>query len=144
MWLEIDGKTRGLHWSAAHIIPGHPKCGRLHGHDYILNIRLYFDENNSLKTRGYEIDYGDIKRAAKAIIERMDHHFMVPEDAIEDNGKIHYNNITVSADQVCRIPVPVVSSENLAIYIKSELNRYFSEYKIECGVFEGEGQGAWA
>ncbi len=144
MWLEIDGRTRGLTWSAAHIIPGHPKCGRLHGHDYILNIRLYFNDDDSLKKIGYKVDYGDVKKVAKSIIERMDHHFMVPDNAKEDNGVVYYNNVSVGIDQVCKLPLTVVSSENLAIYIKSELKKHFNDYDIECGVFEGEGQGAWA
>ena len=71
MELVIEGKTQGLKWSAAHVIPGHPKCGRLHGHDYTVDVKIQMPasmENvETIQKKGYLLDYGDIKKVAKEI-----------------------------------------------------------------------------
>ena len=50
MILEIDGGHSGIRFSACHFIPHHDKCSRLHGHSYILRLRLEGDigENGSV------------------------------------------------------------------------------------------------
>ncbi len=79
MELVIEGKTQGLKWSAAHVIPNHPKCGRLHGHDYTLDIKILMPVSvqnmKTVKEKGYLLDYGDVKKAVKEIIEPLDHKF---------------------------------------------------------------------
>jgi len=54
-------------FAAAHIIAGHPKCGRPHGHNYLLLARVY--------GRGEEwLDFEDIKRTVDGLIdEKYDH-----------------------------------------------------------------------
>ena len=57
-------------FAAAHIIAGHPKCGRQHGHNYTLVTKVYgnFDE---------WLDFEDIKRKVDGFIdERYDHRDM--------------------------------------------------------------------
>ena len=43
MFLEIDGGYSGIRFSACHFIPRHEKCSRLHGHSYIVRLRLEGD-----------------------------------------------------------------------------------------------------
>jgi 6-pyruvoyltetrahydropterin/6-carboxytetrahydropterin synthase len=54
-------------FAAAHVIAGHPKCGRMHGHNYQLLAKVY----------GYSsewLDFEDIKRKVDQIIdEKYDH-----------------------------------------------------------------------
>ena len=38
MRLEIDGEHAGVKFSACHFIAGHEKCGRLHGHSYVVSM----------------------------------------------------------------------------------------------------------
>jgi len=57
-------------FSAAHIIAGHPKCGRQHGHNYILLAKVY----GSSQTW---VDFEDIKQKVDGFIdEHYDHRDM--------------------------------------------------------------------
>lgn len=55
-------------FAAAHIIAGHPRCGRLHGHNYQLLAKVYGKSEEWL-------DFEDIKRKVDQFIdEKYDHH----------------------------------------------------------------------
>ncbi len=166
MEIVVDGKLHGLKWSAAHIIPNHPKCGRLHGHDYVLSVRIDIEDNDSIKNtlsqQGYILDFGDIKDIAKEVIKEMDHHFLLPikHNLININGEDYaeYYGIVLQKNHIFELNVPIVSSENLAKYFEnimmrriglliSELRAHdklgWFNYSVHVAVFEGEGQGAW-
>ncbi|HUK27283.1 MAG TPA: 6-carboxytetrahydropterin synthase [Candidatus Acidoferrales bacterium] len=54
-------------FAAAHVIAGHPKCGRQHGHNYTLLARVY---GNSAKW----LDFEDVKRTVDEFIDcKYDH-----------------------------------------------------------------------
>src|SRR5208337_1704146 len=54
-------------FASAHIIAGHPRCGRLHGHNYMLLAKVYGKSDEWL-------DFEDIKRQVDQFIdERYDH-----------------------------------------------------------------------
>jgi 6-pyruvoyltetrahydropterin/6-carboxytetrahydropterin synthase len=54
-------------FAAAHIIAGHPKCGRIHGHNYTLLAKIYGQGNEWL-------DFEEIKRKVDQLIdEKYDH-----------------------------------------------------------------------
>jgi 6-pyruvoyltetrahydropterin/6-carboxytetrahydropterin synthase len=54
-------------FAAAHIIAGHPKCGRMHGHNYQLLVKVYGHSSEWL-------DFEDIKRKVDQLIdEKYDH-----------------------------------------------------------------------
>ena len=54
-------------FAAAHIIAGHPKCGRMHGHNYLLIARVYGNSSEWL-------EFEEIKKAVDALIdEKYDH-----------------------------------------------------------------------
>jgi 6-pyruvoyltetrahydropterin/6-carboxytetrahydropterin synthase len=54
-------------FAAAHIIAGHPKCGRTHGHNYMLLAKVYGDSSKWL-------DFEEIKWIVDQLIDdRYDH-----------------------------------------------------------------------
>jgi 6-pyruvoyltetrahydropterin/6-carboxytetrahydropterin synthase len=54
-------------FAAAHIISGHPKCGRMHGHNYLLLVKAYGKSSEWL-------DFEVIKRTVDGLIdEKYDH-----------------------------------------------------------------------
>jgi 6-pyruvoyltetrahydropterin/6-carboxytetrahydropterin synthase len=54
-------------FAAAHIIMGHPKCGRMHGHNYTLLTRVY-------GRSGEWLDFEEIKKTVDAFVdEKYDH-----------------------------------------------------------------------
>lgn len=60
-------------FDAAHFIPGHPKCGRLHGHTYAVRILIEAAIAHG-KRPHYLVDYGAIKNA----VNLLDHKLITP------------------------------------------------------------------
>lgn len=68
--------TKTFHFEAAHRLPTFPdghKCRRLHGHSFRFDVIV---EGEVDESKGYLIDYGDIKIAAEPIVRRLDHYFL--------------------------------------------------------------------
>jgi len=64
---------KSFRFEAAHHLPfvpeGH-RCARVHGHSYRLTIRVKGTVDPEL---GWFIDYGDINKVVKPIVESLDH-----------------------------------------------------------------------
>jgi len=63
-------------FDAAHRLPNVPeghKCSRLHGHTFRVEVHVSgpVDEH-----RGWVIDFGDLKKICKPVIEQLDHHYL--------------------------------------------------------------------
>jgi 6-pyruvoyltetrahydropterin/6-carboxytetrahydropterin synthase len=52
----------------AHFLPGHEKCGRLHGHTYKIEIMIEGDHK-----KGMIIDFADLKKQSKGVLLEYDH-----------------------------------------------------------------------
>ncbi|MEM0265761.1 MAG: 6-carboxytetrahydropterin synthase QueD [Archaeoglobaceae archaeon] len=78
-------------FSAAHAIPGHRKCGKVHGHNFEVSVEV----EGELRS-GMVIDFFDLKKMLKEILEKLDHSLL---------------------NEVIANP----TSENIAIFIFNEL-----------------------
>jgi 6-pyruvoyltetrahydropterin/6-carboxytetrahydropterin synthase len=56
------------HIDCAHFLPGHPKCGSLHGHTYKIEIVVEGRIEN-----GMVIDFSDLKSSTREILSEYDH-----------------------------------------------------------------------
>ena len=56
------------HIDCAHFLPGHPKCGSLHGHTYKIEIIV-----DGAVRNGMVIDFADLKNAARSVLSEYDH-----------------------------------------------------------------------
>jgi 6-pyruvoyltetrahydropterin/6-carboxytetrahydropterin synthase len=150
MRLEINGWSSKITFSASHIIPGHKKCGRLHGHDYAINAKI----EGEIGPDGVIMDFISVKEFLRGIASELDHRVMIP-------GRD--KRVTLSKDQVkyalgdkeflfprgdCIIlDIEVSSAETLANFVLQrtlEKVRFPKNVRrIEIGVDEGKGQGAW-
>ncbi|MDQ7784962.1 MAG: 6-carboxytetrahydropterin synthase QueD [Desulfomonilaceae bacterium] len=80
-------------FSAAHLLRNYNgKCERLHGHNYKVTVTA---RASSPGESGLVIDFGDLKRAANAAADKLDHRFLnevPPFDAIEPSAEnlAHY------------------------------------------------------
>lgn len=111
-------------FDSAHFIPGHPKCGRLHGHTYRVQLRILGDLPES--GPAYLLDYGLIKER----VTKLDHKLLIPSAgrglgySISDD-KVHaqwkdfdqVNGIQLSRCMVEILPLKETSSELLAQYL---------------------------
>ena len=52
----------------AHHLPGHPKCGSLHGHTYQVDVSVEGDHKG-----GMVIDFSDLKKAVREVLKEFDH-----------------------------------------------------------------------
>ena len=68
--------SKTFHFEAAHDLPTFPdghKCRRLHGHSFRFDVVVEGDVDPS---KGYLIDYGDIKRAVDPVVKQLDHYYL--------------------------------------------------------------------
>ncbi len=150
MQLEIDGWRLRLTFSAAHIMIGHERCGRLHGHDYAISIRLDGDPG----TDGVIMDFGELKELVRGIAKELDHKFLVAKR--HRNVSIKGQLVTIrSSGSVYQMPlrdcavldVEQTSAEELARWVgkklKPKLNKCDNLSCLHVKVEEGMGQSVW-
>lgn len=52
----------------AHHLPGHPKCGQLHGHTYQVDVAVEGDHQG-----GMLLDFADLKKTVRDVLAEYDH-----------------------------------------------------------------------
>jgi 6-pyruvoyltetrahydropterin/6-carboxytetrahydropterin synthase len=52
----------------AHVLPGHPKCGQLHGHTYTVEVQVEGEMSG-----GMVLDFADLKAQIRQVLARYDH-----------------------------------------------------------------------
>ncbi|RLF49403.1 MAG: 6-pyruvoyl tetrahydropterin synthase family protein [Thermoplasmata archaeon] len=149
MIVEIDGWKTGITFSAAHIIPSHGKCERLHGHVYGVRVRIYG------KNEVMVVDFVKIKDVLRDIVSALDHHVLLPTKSphirIEQGDNVgvnvHGKHYVFPREDVKLLDVVECTAEQLAKYILNTLMQRLGDVsvdRVELCVEEGPGQGAWA
>lgn len=73
-----------LSFDAAHRLPcvpeGH-KCGNLHGHTFTVEVHLAGAVHDE---RGWIMDFGDVKRVARSVVDQLDHTYLNDIDGLEN------------------------------------------------------------
>jgi 6-pyruvoyltetrahydropterin/6-carboxytetrahydropterin synthase len=152
MRLEIDGEYAGIRFSACHFIAGHNKCGRLHGHTYVVSMKLHGEVGKD----GMVMDFIPLKKELRSLADELDHRVLVPANSkritvalgeevfIKAEGKKY----ALPKEDVVLLPTEESSAEELCKYILDkvvELVDFPPNVKeIEVGVHEELGQSAWA
>ena len=94
-------------FEAAHRLPNLPaehKCSRLHGHSF--NVKIHV-EGEVDPTLGWVIDFGDIKKAMKPIIDRLDHYYLNEIDGLENPTS---ENLAMWIWDQVKVELPLVSA----------------------------------
>lgn len=150
MRLEINGWTSKITFSATHIIPMHAKCGRLHGHDYAINASI----QGEMGSNGVIMDFISVKEFLRGIASELDHRVLIPK---KDKGvsivgdyvlyKIGGKELKLPTCDCILLDIDIASAETLATFVLSRMLEKVKFPKnvrrIEIGVDEGRGQGAW-
>ena len=96
-------------FSASHILTGLPEghqCGRLHGHNYTIEVEL---ESDSLNEVGFVRDFGELKAIKSFIDAEWDHRHL--NDVIDGNptaenmARILFNEFTEAYPEMCAVRV---------------------------------------
>lgn len=72
--------SRTYTFCAAHRIEGHPKCGRLHGHNYRVEVSITGDAD---RATGMVMDYANLDTIVKPLIDQFDHRYIVSRKNVE-------------------------------------------------------------
>lgn len=70
---------RDYTFCAAHRLEGHPKCGRLHGHNYSVRVELIAGQ---LGGESWIMDYAQLDSIVKPIIDELDHRYIVSQENV--------------------------------------------------------------
>lgn len=143
-----------LKFNAAHFIayPGFREA--LHGHNY----RVSVDIEGGLSAQGYVVDFGIVKKAARAICDRLNERLILPMESdclrFRETGpqiEVRYEDDEFSfpLKDVIKLPIVHSSAEELARYFAGELRRELTAIgvaglrAIEVGIAETQGQAAY-
>ncbi len=152
MFLEIDGGYSGIRFSACHFIPRHEKCSRLHGHSYIVRLRLEGD----IGAEGMIMDFVVLKKALKSMIDELDHKTLLPAES--KDVKLDVTDISVEAvscgkryvfprEDVVLLEIPNTTAEEMSKLmtkrIVSEIEFPANVKSVSIGLDEERGQTAW-
>jgi len=105
------------HFSAAHRIEGHPKCGRLHGHNYVVEAVFA----GPITGMGYIADFAELKAILKDITDSVDHVYLISGSNIQAGDP--YAEIARDRDEAAEIDVDVSSAEQLAEWFYNMIRR---------------------
>lgn len=153
MILEIDGAHSGIRFSACHFIPGHEKCARLHGHSYIVRLRL----EGSIGDDGMLMDFVVLKKALKAIAEELDHKTLLPKGSenvsvVHSNGEYEVKTCgkryIFPEEDVVVLDVPITTAEEMTGLMVERITKIIDFPKnitnVSIGLDEERGQTAWS
>ena len=152
MILEIDGEHSGIRFSASHFIPRHEKCSRLHGHTYILRLRL----DGDIGKDGMVMDFVALKKELRKFVEELDHRFLLPGKSDEvvltvDEESVYAvcgsKKYMFPKEDVVILEIPTTTAEEMT---KMMVERLVSDIEfppnvrsVAIGLDEERGQTAW-
>ncbi len=150
MYVEVKGSEANLRFSAAHFIPYHNKCRRLHGHDYTIDVRVY-----GMMERGMIIDFVELKHSLREMLEQIDHKLIVPTESPDivlketgQNLEITYEgkHLSVPLEFIYLCPLEESSSEQMSRFfcelMKNKIKFGKNVSGLSISLYEGPGQNA--
>jgi 6-pyruvoyltetrahydropterin/6-carboxytetrahydropterin synthase len=114
---------------AGHFITydGH-ECEPLHGHNYRAAVTV----EGALDENAYVVDFTRLKRALRALVDRLDHRMLLPDrnpairvvragDSVE--ARYREKRYVFPAEDVVLLPIPNTTAEMLAWWLVQELRQ---------------------
>ncbi len=121
--------TKRYKWIAAHRIEGHDKCGRLHGHNYMVDVTVGNPtgrgSTNGLDDHGFIIDFGILNVMVESVLDTLDHRYMVAEENV--NAGCIYLHAALDAERhedLVYLPIRQTSAEMLAEHLKDSIGSH--------------------
>ncbi len=108
--------SRSYTFAAAHRVQGHPKCGRLHGHNYRVEVHLGASE---LDGQSMVLDFGDLDRVVKPLVDELDHRYIVSASNLA--GGDPYYKAAIDCGDVIELDIAATTAECLAEYFHGQI-----------------------
>jgi 6-pyruvoyltetrahydropterin/6-carboxytetrahydropterin synthase len=112
--------SKRFEFSASHVLLGLPEghpCGRLHGHNYIVEVELTSEHLNRL---GFVRDYGELVQLKRYIDDQFDHRHLNDVLAINPTAE----NLAATLFHFCASMWPEVSAVRV-----SETPKTWAEFR---------------
>ncbi|MEM2282142.1 MAG: 6-carboxytetrahydropterin synthase [Candidatus Hadarchaeales archaeon] len=68
-------EVSGIRFSAAHLIAGHGKCERLHGHNWSVSVSV----EGEVDEGGMVLDFLELRKVLEEECSKLDHRVLLPE-----------------------------------------------------------------
>ena len=118
--------TKQFAFEAAHRLLGHPKCGRLHGHSYRVEVELKCNTlHNAGPMSGMVRDYADLAPIKQFIDEKLDHRYLVSQEL--DTTVDKYAKIALEEGHGVFLGIPRSTAECMARYLYQEFKDMYPE-----------------
>ncbi|NHK30313.1 MAG: 6-carboxytetrahydropterin synthase [Asgard group archaeon] len=142
-------------FAAAHFVLGDTGCERLHGHNYLVEVQVYGEQDEK---KNLIIDFLELKPFVRQFIEELDHKILLPANNPNLSVKQEDNEYFVNfipkekhyvfpVDDVVVLPIMNTTVEEFARLLAKKLKPLFKKHAnidaIEVGVFEYKGQGCY-
>jgi 6-pyruvoyltetrahydropterin/6-carboxytetrahydropterin synthase len=152
MKYKVSVERNTLRFAAAHLTTSGGQAEPLHGHNYDLLLEVEGD----LTEDAWVIDFGELKRTAEALCQKLDHRFLLPRDnpalQITDLGDAWQivagdRRYVIPKSDVCALPLDNSTAERLAEWFCHRLAEALAKRgnitSITVGVEEAPGQAGW-
>jgi len=150
---RVSVERNRLRFAAAHMATFHGQCEPLHGHNYDVIVEV----EGALTEDSWVWDFGDLKRTTKAIVDELDHKFLLQRDSRVLSSELAGAAWRVSfADRryefpttdVAALPIDNTTAERLSEWIAGRLldtlrPKAPNITRLTVGVEEMPGQAGW-
>lgn len=140
--LKVGGLK--IKFSSAHFLVGHPKCGRLHGHNWLVAVEF----KGEIGEDGMIIDFIDVKNYLKEIIEPLDHKLLIPVQSPDVNVRVENDKVelkqggkrySLPKEDVSFLPLKAITCETIAKYIYDKIKSKYRNLLLKVYVSEDIG-----
>lgn len=141
MSFKVSLDDPNIMFSASHFLREPSKCSRLHGHNYYLSVEV----TGSLNKNDFVIDFYDLEKALKDLVEPLDHRILIPKNSdifevkeLKDSIQVVKNKkkYIFPKSDVCFLPLRSTTSELLAKFFHQKLKKEFPNCHIMVKVGE--------
>ncbi len=151
---RVTVERNRLRFAAAHMATFGGGCEPLHGHNYDVFVEVEGD----LTEDSWVWDFGDLKRATKAIVDELDHKFLLQRESrvleIEEQEgawvfAFQGRRYVFPATDVAVLPIDNSTAERLSEWVAERLVAYLkgqgaeSLRRLTIGIEEMPGQAGW-
>jgi 6-pyruvoyltetrahydropterin/6-carboxytetrahydropterin synthase len=151
---RVSVERNRLRFAAAHFATFLGGCEPLHGHNYDLIVEL----EGHLTEDSWVWDFGELKRATKAIADELDHKFILQRESrvleiseTETSWKVRFGDrgYVFPKSDVAALPIDNSTAERLAEWFAGRLLEYLDAagattvQTLKVGVEEMPGQAGW-
>jgi len=109
----------------AHQLEGHPKCGRLHGHNYEIIVAV--TGRVDPKT-GMILDFAEMDNIIKPDLDAMDHRYIISNDNLAKNNPIA--QLALQQGMGTYLSIEYSTAECIARYLFDWINSQLEETDV--------------